>query len=76
MAEPTKTFIVAEKRSPATEPPAPLDKMLTSLDGVEVVGINYGRAQIKATPDAAKTLHANFGDWLHVEEVVDRDKPD
>ncbi len=76
MAEPRKNYVVAEKRTPASEPPASLEDMLNALNGVEVIGVNYGRAQVKATTEGAQLLRADLGDWVHVEELADRDLPE
>jgi hypothetical protein len=47
--------------------------MINSVDGVELIGVNYGRAQVKATDAAVQSLQAKLGDWLHVEQTADRD---
>jgi hypothetical protein len=69
---PDKRYVAALKRTGAEAPPQDWQDKLSKIRGVSIIGASQRRVQFTAEPEAAERVRSELGDYLHVEELVER----
>lgn len=72
MAEQAGHFVVAPKLAARDKIPSGWERLLAEIPGVEVLGSGGGMMQIRATPQALKTMTERMGHLLNIEQAAPR----
>ena len=63
-------YVVAVRRDQRAAAPGDWLEQLQRIDGVELLGVTAGRAQIEADEQALGRLRSELGRYLHIEPVI------
>ena len=66
------TYYIAVRLDRRDSIPANWRDRMTSIPGLAVTGGAATRLEVEATDDAIAQVKANLGDYLHIEEPMDR----
>ena len=76
MSDEPKHLVIAPRAAALAAVPNNWQDEITSIDGVSVIGSNFGRLQVRATPKALETARGKLGHVLLFEEVLPRSIPE
>jgi hypothetical protein len=63
-------YVVAVRRDQRRTAPRDWLEQLARIDGVELLGVTAGRAQIEVDEQALGRLRSELGRYLHIEPVI------
>jgi hypothetical protein len=76
MSDPMQHYVISRKPAQDKATDAPLKDLLESAQGVEVLGVFSGRAQVKASSGAISSLRARLGSLYRIEPISERTPPE